>query len=64
MYIGLQIEAALLYDAVNFFGTVYKGLDQTQRIKTTPLSCDDDEKFKDGMRLTEFSKVVSFTGVS
>lgn len=54
-----QTKAALIYDAVNMFSTVYMDLEKTERMLAKPLSCDGTDTYDHGLRITEFMKVVS-----
>ncbi|XP_017772226.1 PREDICTED: glutamate receptor ionotropic, kainate 2-like isoform X2 [Nicrophorus vespilloides] len=50
-------RTALLYDAVNFFSTVYKELDATESIHASPLSCSNPLPSQHGIRLSSYLKL-------
>lgn len=54
-----QTKAALIYDAINIFSTVYLDLEKTERMQAKPLSCHGTDTYDHGLRITEFMKVVS-----
>lgn len=52
------MQAALLYDAINLFLTVYTDLDVTQNIKEKQLDCSGTETTDHGFSFSRFGKIV------
>lgn len=56
----LQVEPALMYDAVQLFARAFKQLKNATTGDTKKLSCDGDSRWEHGLSLSNFMRSVRY----
>ena len=61
---GLDLESALIYDAVHLFALALDELSKIQEINIVPINCEQGDSWEHGSSLINYMKLREFTGLS
>ncbi|KAL5282977.1 hypothetical protein ACFFRR_005765 [Megaselia abdita] len=61
---SINVQTALIYDAVHLFAKALNDLDTSQKIDIQPLSCDNFDTWPHGFSLINYMKIIEMKGLT